>query len=127
MLIACCLVSCIVQVEAKTDKLPESKPEASAKPTDLDPELADIDLDDPELTKAATKIQAGFRGHAARKQLPPKSTEVCTHAIVNNSMWPAKADLHMVQKTALLLRTMSWFKIQLAETGHCETAYIHVI
>ncbi|XP_064618205.1 abnormal spindle-like microcephaly-associated protein homolog isoform X1 [Liolophura sinensis] len=64
------------KVEAKTGKQPESKPEASTKQTDLDPELADIDLDDPELSKAATKIQAGFRGHAARKQLPAKSTEV---------------------------------------------------
>ena len=31
--------------------------------------LEDIDLTDPELNKAATKIQASFRGHKARKQL----------------------------------------------------------
>lgn len=29
----------------------------------VDDELADIDLTDPELNKAATKIQASFRGH----------------------------------------------------------------
>lgn len=33
---------------------------------DLD-ELLDVDLADPELHKAATKIQASFRGHKARK------------------------------------------------------------
>lgn len=31
-------------------------------------ELADIDLNDPELNKAATKIQASFRGHKVRKE-----------------------------------------------------------
>lgn len=37
----------------------------------------DLDLDDPELEKAATRIQASFRGHNTRKQLkpPPKMAE----------------------------------------------------
>lgn len=34
----------------------------------VDEELADIDLTDPELNKAATKIQASFRGHKVRKE-----------------------------------------------------------
>ena len=29
----------------------------------------DIDLDDPDVEKAATKIQAGFKGHRARKEV----------------------------------------------------------
>ena len=33
-------------------------------------ELADIDLSDPDLHKAATKIQASFRGHKVRKEGP---------------------------------------------------------
>ena len=36
--------------------------------------LDDIDLTDPELNKAATKIQASFRGHKARKTLTEDNT-----------------------------------------------------
>ena len=32
----------------------------------------DIDLDDPDVEKAATKIQAGFKGHKARKEVKEK-------------------------------------------------------
>ncbi|XP_067011251.1 sperm surface protein Sp17 [Anabrus simplex] len=38
-------------------------------------EELDIDLSDPDLHKAATKIQASFRGHKVRKEVDPK-TEV---------------------------------------------------
>ena len=41
----------------------------------VDDELADIDLTDPELNKAATKIQASFRGHKVRKVGNPKEGE----------------------------------------------------
>ena len=41
----------------------------------VDDELADIDLTDPELNKAATKIQASFRGHKVRKEANPKEDE----------------------------------------------------
>uniref|UniRef100_A0AAR2L8P0 Neuromodulin n=1 Tax=Pygocentrus nattereri TaxID=42514 RepID=A0AAR2L8P0_PYGNA len=34
-------------------------------------DIMDIPLDDPEANKAATKIQAGFRGHMTRKKLKP--------------------------------------------------------
>lgn len=34
----------------------------------LDDDVADIDLTDPDLSKAAVKIQASFRGHMARKE-----------------------------------------------------------
>lgn len=32
-------------------------------------DIIDIDLNDPEVEKAAFKIQAGFRGHLARKSI----------------------------------------------------------
>lgn len=35
---------------------------------EMDPEIADIDLNDPELEKAATKIQATFKGFKSRRQ-----------------------------------------------------------
>lgn len=38
----------------------------------VDDELADIDLSDPDLNKAATKIQASFRGHKVRKEVISK-------------------------------------------------------
>lgn len=34
-----------------------------------DSDIIDIDLNDPEVEKAAFKIQAGFRGHLARKNI----------------------------------------------------------
>ena len=36
-------------------------------------EVVDIDLDDPEVEKAATKIQAGFKGHQTRKEMREKT------------------------------------------------------
>ncbi|XP_074026485.1 IQ calmodulin-binding domain containing protein igloo isoform X2 [Leptinotarsa decemlineata] len=38
-------------------------------------ELADIDLTDPDLNKAAVKIQASFRGHMVRKENEEETTD----------------------------------------------------
>ncbi|KAK7865628.1 hypothetical protein R5R35_009793 [Gryllus longicercus] len=38
-------------------------------------EELDIDLSDPDLHKAATKIQASFRGHKVRKETEAKDAE----------------------------------------------------
>ena len=38
-------------------------------------EEIDIDLDDPEVGDAALKIQAGFKGHKARKQVQEMKEE----------------------------------------------------
>jgi len=40
-----------------------------------DEEVIDIDLDDPEVEAAATKIQAGFKGHKARKEVKKMKQE----------------------------------------------------
>ena len=42
-----------------------------------DEEQIDIDLTDPEVSKAAVKIQAGFKGYQTRKGL--KETGVCLY------------------------------------------------
>lgn len=52
----------------------DKKEEESKKEVDIDEltkkvaEELDIDMDDPELHKAASKIQASFRGHKTRKE-----------------------------------------------------------
>ncbi|XP_018012849.1 cilia- and flagella-associated protein 91, partial [Hyalella azteca] len=40
-----------------------------------DAEMFDIDLNDPEVQKAAAKIQAGFRGHKTRKEINREKPE----------------------------------------------------
>lgn len=41
-------------------------------------EVADIDLSDPELEKAATKIQATFKGFKARREMDPSIGSTAT-------------------------------------------------
>ncbi|KAL7831755.1 hypothetical protein AOLI_G00293030 [Acnodon oligacanthus] len=59
--------------EDKEMENPESKSdqqEECSQPQEEE-DIMDIPLDDPEANKAATKIQAGFRGHMTRKKLKP--------------------------------------------------------
>lgn len=49
-----------------------SEPESGIKEND---EEVDIDLNDPEVAQAALKIQTGFRGHIARKEV--QAMKVC--------------------------------------------------
>ncbi|XP_046543958.1 triadin-like isoform X5 [Haliotis rubra] len=51
----------------------EPAPETAVKP--VDEEIVDIDLADPEVSKAALMIQAGFRGRMFRKNKKPEKTE----------------------------------------------------
>merc|ERR1711997_1056021 len=52
--------------QRKLDK--EMKEHETIKENVIEEEI-DIDLDDPEVGDAALKIQAGFKGHQARKQV----------------------------------------------------------
>ncbi|KAJ1521234.1 hypothetical protein ONE63_002919 [Megalurothrips usitatus] len=50
---------------------PRASREVREVPDGEDEEAVDIDLEDPELEQAATRIQAAFRGHRARQQQEP--------------------------------------------------------
>ena len=45
----------------------------------------DIDLNDPEVANAAVKIQSGFRGHQARKDI--KAKQVCSCIIIESMQY----------------------------------------
>ena len=59
-----------------TDVASESTPEQEALPQNVkEEEEIDIDLDDPEVAAAATKIQAGYKGMKTRKELKSEPKE----------------------------------------------------
>lgn len=55
--------SSIISTQAHRDQERETEAEY------VDDEIVDVDLNDPDVSKAAVKIQAGFRGHLARKNM----------------------------------------------------------
>jgi len=55
------------QAEKTKDEEDVTKRISQLKASAHDDDLDNIDLSDPELNKAATKIQASFRGHKVRK------------------------------------------------------------
>ncbi|XP_052060993.1 abnormal spindle-like microcephaly-associated protein homolog isoform X2 [Mytilus californianus] len=63
------------EMQSKTDVQSETKVDQTKQ---SETEEIDIDLNDPEVEKAATKIQAGFRGHKTRKEMSSK-TDVQTN------------------------------------------------
>ena len=55
----------------EVEEMKLKKEDETDKPsaTPIDDEIVDIDLEDPEVEKAASRIQAGFKGHKARKEV----------------------------------------------------------
>ena len=53
----------------------EGEKEGEEKQEKTEGEEIDIDLNDPEVEKAATKIQAGFKGYKTRQELAQKKGE----------------------------------------------------
>ena len=54
--------------KAQAEK-PEAQASAAAQEGEGEEEEVDIDLNDPEVAAAASKIQAGFKGHKARQEV----------------------------------------------------------
>ena len=59
--------------EQKTEEQKTEEPKTEEQKTEG--EEIDIDLNDPEVAKAATKIQAGFKGYKTRQELAQKKDE----------------------------------------------------
>ena len=87
---------------------------AAEAAADTPAEVADIDLNDPEVQASATKIQASFRGHQARKEVAAmKATDApAAEAAAGASAEVADIDLNDPEVQA------SATKIQASFRGH---------
>merc|ERR1712037_838655 len=63
------------QKEDKVDIEKKMENEEDKSKKEEDAEIIDIDLTDPDVEAAATKIQAGFKGHKTRKEMKSKNEE----------------------------------------------------
>merc|ERR1712181_174034 len=57
----------------KEDKEEKKSAETKEEAKKEEEEVIDIDLTDPDVEAAATKIQAGFKGHKTRKEMKSKN------------------------------------------------------
>ncbi|XP_046543962.1 abnormal spindle-like microcephaly-associated protein homolog isoform X8 [Haliotis rubra] len=58
-----------------TEKKAERDHDRKSEAEFVDDEIVDIDLNDPDVNRAAVKIQAGFKGHLVRKNMQNYKTE----------------------------------------------------
>ena len=63
------------EIEAEANSA--SPADNKAEPTE---EIIDINLEDPDVEKAATRIQAGFKGHKTRKEMAALKTKEKPHS-----------------------------------------------
>ncbi|XP_063441379.1 uncharacterized protein LOC134721963 isoform X5 [Mytilus trossulus] len=92
------------EMQSKTDVKSETKVDQSKQ---SETEEVDIDLNDPEVEKAATKIQAGFRGHKTRKEMSSK-TDVQTNQETEPKKEEEEVDIDLndpeVEKAAIKIQ-----------------------
>jgi hypothetical protein len=69
-------LSCPQEAKDAEEEAPAEEPATEAAQTTGEEEEIDIDLEDPDVARAATKIQASFRGHKSRKDMTQR--KVCT-------------------------------------------------
>lgn len=79
----------VVDEGAKVDEVPPG--ESTEVPTGGEEEI-DIDLNDPEVEKAATKIQAGFKGFKARKEVKALKTDKDGEVAAESEAPPAEGE-----------------------------------
>ena len=75
---------------------PQTESEKKADQRAEAEEEIDIDLTDPEVEKAATKIQAGFKGMKARQQVKEKRQQVRIVYQYQLYPWARKKQLHVM-------------------------------
>lgn len=66
------LVCCVCLIQDTESPPPKGADQSKSQESKGNDEEVDIDLNDPEVANAATKIQAGFRGHKTRQELKDK-------------------------------------------------------
>merc|ERR1712037_187201 len=64
----------------EVDKEQDEHAKDKSEKEETEEEVIDIDLNDPEVEAAATKIQAGFKGHKTRKEMKAKEVEAAEDA-----------------------------------------------
>ena len=62
--------------DSQSNEAVATEPETATEEDEKPEEEIDIDLNDPNVDAAATKIQAGFRGHKARKEIKEQKVKL---------------------------------------------------
>ena len=94
-----------IEVPNLTEELPNGSEEDGAS----DSQKVDLDLSDPEVERAATKIQAAFKGHQARKDIEKRTTVQASDKEENQmGELEESRNLEKHEFMSVKLRTRTW-------------------